>query len=156
MMDARFSEPMGMLSRQGRTDRSFTECCQQSMADKAHILHLYLFQSGALCHWWLGSGERNQISRWWWLYQLPIMEAMHLSFLLLWRGGNVRGPLAMLILVTHKAIIEGHSVYGRGSGRVRGSPHTHFSRVWSRAVRGHVKAHKDLSFNWEKSNHKLV
>ena len=34
------------------------------------------------------------------------------------RGKNVRGPLAMLILVTHKAIIEGHSVYGRGSGRV--------------------------------------
>lgn len=72
MMDARFSEPMGMLRRQGRTDRSFTECYQQSMADKAHILHLYLFQSGVLCHWWLGSGERNQISRWWWLYQLPL------------------------------------------------------------------------------------
>lgn len=69
---------------------------------------------------------------------------------------NVRGPLAMLFPVTYKLIIARKSVYGRGSGRVRGSPHTHFSRVWSIAVRGHVKTHKDLSFNWEKSNHKLV
>ena len=69
---------------------------------------------------------------------------------------NARGPLAMLFPVTYKLIIGRKSVYGRGSGRVRGSPHTHFSRVWSIAVRGHVKTHKDLSFNWEKSNHKLV
>lgn len=46
------------------------------------------------------------------------------------REKHVWGPLVMLFPVTLKVVIERHSVYERGSGRVRGSPHPRLSRVW--------------------------
>lgn len=87
------------------------------MADKAHILHLYLFRV-----------ERCVTDGWDQGKEIRLADGGGSISYPLWRqctshsyycgGEKCQGPLAMLILVTHKAIIEGHSVYGRGSGRV--------------------------------------